>query len=104
MGSVSRVRPRVDSACCYHALEEDRVPDAVEGVDADCFAGLESQGAETCCELSDCLVCEAGGDGVGGIKGVDVDLGGWLLVLGWREGGREGFNVFWFFVLLVGRD
>jgi hypothetical protein len=50
-------------------------------VDADCFPRLEAQGAEAGGELADYGAGLAGGDGVGGVEGVDVDLRG-MLVLG----------------------
>lgn len=40
MRRVSRVRASVDAARRDDPEEEDRVPDVVEGVDTDAFAGL----------------------------------------------------------------
>ena len=72
---VSRVCAGVDAAGRYDALEEDRVPDRVEAVDADCFPGLQAEGVEARGELADHLVGLAGGNGVFGVEGADVDLG-----------------------------
>jgi hypothetical protein len=85
---VRRVRARVDAAGRHDALEEDGVPDAVEGVDADCFAGAQAEGAEAGGELPDYFVRLAGGDGVFGVEGVDVDLV--RVSLGERGGGSLG--------------
>jgi hypothetical protein len=64
-------------------------------VDADCFPRLEAQGAEAGGELADYGAGLAGGDGVGGVEGVDVDLRGMLVlgfgfVLGKVVGGSGG--------------
>lgn len=74
MRRVRRVCPGIDASSGDDAEEENRIPDGVEGVDADAVAFLQAQGFEACCELADGFVCEAGGDEGGGGEGVDVDL------------------------------
>lgn len=53
MSRVSRVGSSVDSSRRHDAEEEDRVPDVVERVDADCLAWLQTYGFEACDQLAD---------------------------------------------------
>jgi len=81
MRSVGGVCARVYAASGDDAEEKDRVPDVVEGVDADAFAALEAQSPEAGGELPDGGVGAAGGDVGCRREGGDVDLEGaaWLV-------------------------
>ena len=57
---VSWVRASVDATSRDDPEEEDRVPDVVEGVDADAFARLQTDGFKTCGELTDGGTCSPG--------------------------------------------
>lgn len=71
---VSRIRPCVDAAGGNDAEEKDRVPDIVERVNANAVSLLQSQGLKARDELADNGAGSTGGDVVGWVEGVDVDL------------------------------